>query len=115
MSVSNFLHAAKRNIKKQSEISEANIEKAYCDYALSCDCKAMKLVYLSRKGFPDRTTFCPGGRILFIEFKKKGKQLTCIQLKCRKLLESFGFTYHICDEKGDAEKKLDDFLSISNE
>ena len=112
MSAEDFIANASKTLQKQSETKEVDIEQEYCKHALKRKCKALKLVLLFKKGFPDRTTLCPGGRILFIEFKRKGKPSSPLQIKCRKLLESFGFEYHVCDKLGQAEKILDEFLAL---
>ena len=113
MNPSEFLSRATKRIAKQSEVKEIDIEDHYVKHAKNKKCKALKLIFLNKKGFPDRTTLCRGGGILFIEFKRKGKQKsssTSNQIKVRALLESFGFEYHVCDEIGQAEKYLDNFL-----
>ena len=106
-----FLNAAKRTIKKKSEIKETDIEEKFCDYAKTKKCNALKLSLLRRRGFPDRTILCPGARIFFIEFKKKGEKLTPTQLPIQKMLIKFGFKYYKCDEIGQAESRLDEFLA----
>lgn len=110
MSIDQFLSKASKTIQKKSEVKEIDIEQEYCKHAKKNKCIALKLVYLFKKGFPDRTTLCPGGRVLFIEFKRKGKSSSPLQIKCRKLLESFGFEYHVCDKLDQAEKILDEFI-----
>lgn len=110
MSIDDFLSRATKTTRKKLEVKEVDIEGDYVTYAKNRKCKAYKLIILNRKGFPDRTTLCPGGRILFIEFKRKGKTTTPAQIGVRKILESFGFAYHVCDKKGQAEAILDDFL-----
>lgn len=111
MSTDDFLSRASKTAAKQQEVTEADIEAHYCEYAKKKKCRALKLVYLNKKGFPDRTTLCPGARILFIEFKRKGKKLAPTQLVVKTLLQSFGFEYHVCDEIGQAEAILDEFLN----
>lgn len=111
MSVNKFLSNASKTLTKKAQIKEIDIEEEYCKYASYRKCKALKIAFVFKKGFPDRTTLCPGARILFIEFKKKGKSSSPIQIKCRKLLEHFGFEYHVCDKIGQAEKILDKFLN----
>lgn len=111
MSVNDFISNASKTLNKKSEIKEIDIEEEYCKYAAKRKCKSLKLVLLFKKGFPDRTTLCPGARILFIEFKRKNKKSSPIQIKCRQLLESFGFEYHVCDRIGQAEEILDKFLA----
>ena len=111
MSIDQFISKASKTLQKKSETKEIDIEQEYCKYAKKQRCTALKLVYLFKKGFPDRTTLCPGARMLFIEFKRKGKSSSPLQIKCRKLLESFGFEYHVCDKLGQAEEILDKFLA----
>jgi hypothetical protein len=113
MAVSDFIKAANKRYDKQTQVTEKNIEDAYVSHAKKLKCRAIKLIYLHQRGFPDRTTLCPQGRILFIEFKREGKKPTAIQLKVRELLQSFGFTYFICDKIGQAEKHLTEFLDQS--
>jgi len=112
MSTEEFLSIGSKREAKKSEIAETDIEDHYCTHAKKRGCKAIKLILLRKRGFPDRTTLCPGARILFIEFKRKGKKPSPVQYRVRKLLVSFGFEYHVCDEIGQAEKILDDFLAI---
>lgn len=110
MSIKNFILRATKTTKKKLEIKEVDIEHAYCKYAKNRHCLALKLIFLNKRGFPDRTTLCPRGKILFIEFKRKGKIPTANQIKLRAILERFGFEYHICDQIGQAESTLDTFL-----
>ena len=114
MSTNEFLSRASKTIAKQSEIKEVDIEDHYVKYAKNKGCKALKLIFLNKKGFPDRATLCSEGRIFFIEFKRKRNDKSTKsspnQIKIRRLLESFGFKYYVCDIIGQAEKHLDDFL-----
>lgn len=110
MSIQNFLSNANKLKAKKSEVKETDIESEYVKYAKSLGCTALKLIILHRKGFPDRTTLCPGGRILFIEFKRKGKKPSPAQKIVRRILISLEFEYHVCDKKGQAEAILNKFL-----
>ncbi len=110
MSTQEFLSRANKHTAKKSEIPETDIEDHYVKHAKNKKCKALKLIFLNKKGFPDRTTLCPGGRILFIEFKRKGKKLTLNQKTIKAILVSFNFEYHMCDVIGQAEGILDRFL-----
>ena len=111
MSTQDFLSNALKRKSKNSEISETDIETTFVKFAKNNRCQALKLIFLNKKGFPDRTIICPGGRVFFIEFKKKNKPQSAIQIKVMKMLLKFGFEYHICDEKGQAEKILLAFLN----
>lgn len=110
MSIDEFLKTAKKRQKKEQEITETEIEETFVDYAESKGCSALKLLMLNKRGFPDRTILCPGGRIFFIEFKRKDKPLTKQQSKIGEKLEGFSFKYFVCDEIGQAEKILNEFL-----
>lgn len=111
MDIDKFLNNATKRKTKESEITETDIEQTFCDYATKSKCKALKLIYLNRKGFPDRTVICPGARVFFIEFKRKGKKQSPAQKIVQKMLESFGFEYYVCDQIGQAESHLDKFLA----
>ena len=107
-----FLEDADKHLRKKSEISEAEIESRFAVYATSKGCRAMKLVLLNGRGFPDRTVFCPGGQVFFVEFKKKHKKLSKTQKVMWRKLAYLGFTYYVCDEIGQAEKYLDEVLNV---
>lgn len=113
MAIEDFINNATKRVAKRSETSEADIEQAFCKYAKGKGCQALKLVILRKKGFPDRTVFCPKGRVLFIEFKRIGKKPSPAQIIMKKLLESLGFEYHVCDRIGQAEGILEEFLEWS--
>ena len=114
MSTSEFLSRASKTKEKRSQIDEKDdIETPFVKYAERNRCKALKLILLRKKGFPDRTVLCPGGRLFFIEFKRPGKLQTPPQKVVQRLLVSFGFEYHLCDQPGQAEDILDKVLALS--
>ena len=108
-----FLKGAEKAIEKSKRIMEDDIEDAFCEYAKSEGCYPFKLALIGLRGFPDRTILCPGGRILFIEFKRKGKGLSPAQSVYKKIIVELGFKYFLCDEIGQAERKLRKFLLSS--
>lgn len=114
MSIDKFLSNASKTISKKSEIKEIDIESDFCSYAKKRKCNPLKLIILNKRGFPDRTILCPGARVFFIEFKRNGKSSSAIQKLVRKMLESYGFEYYVCDEKGQAENILDGFLAFDD-
>ena len=96
--------------KRSKQITETDIEQHFVDYATRKGCKTYKLIFLRRRGFPDRTVLCPGAKVMFIEFKRKGKTLSAQQKIIRKVLVGLGFQYHVADEIGIAEEALDWFI-----
>lgn len=114
MSAEEFLSRASKTKAKSQELREKeDIEIPFTKFAERKGCKALKLIFLRKKGFPDRTVVCPGGRIFFIEFKKPKGTLSPAQVLVRKSLEGFGFEYYVCDYPGQAEKILENFLALS--
>tara|TARA_R110000822_G_scaffold84867_3_gene199016 strand:+ start:1198 stop:1548 length:351 start_codon:yes stop_codon:yes gene_type:complete len=113
MAINDFINNATKRKSKSEEISEADIEKEFCNYAKNKSCFALKLIYLNKKGFPDRTVLCGGGHIFFIEFKRKGKKQSPAQKITEQILKSFGFKYYVCDKKGQAESLLNLFLTVN--
>lgn len=112
MSIEDFIGKATKRKKKDSEVKETDIEDHFCKFAKSNKCNALKLIMLRKKGFPDRTILCPKGRIFFIEFKKKGESQSAPQKAIQKILVGLGFEYHVCDQIGQAENILENFLAF---
>ena len=111
MSIEQFVKNANRYKKKRSRINEKkDIEEKFVAYASNKKCKALKLILLNLKGFPDRTVLCPQGRVFFIEFKTPGKKAQGIQSKWHTVLKSFGFKVYVCDNLTEAKTILCNFL-----
>ena len=90
--------------------SEADIENDFVKYAESRGCLAIKLRIDGQRGFPDRTVITPRGRVLFIEFKKPGGQLSYHQQRWIRNLRSLGHVAFSVDNAQLAGKELDRFL-----
>ena len=111
MSIEDFISNATKTAKKQSKVKEVSIEDGFCAYAKTQGCLPFKLIILNRRGWPDRSVLCPGGKVLFIEFKRdKNSKPSANQVGVRTKLEKLGFTYHVCWDLEDAKALLDDFL-----
>lgn len=95
-------------------MTEQQIENAFARYAVSRLCIAWKLRLVVGRGWPDRTVLCPGGRVLFFEFKKPGGRVSAPQRAAIRVLSQLGFTVHVCDELEDAKAKLDTFLGAAD-
>jgi hypothetical protein len=105
-----FLLKAEKAISKSERKSEKDIEDEFVNFASKRGCKALKLVLLNKRGFPDRTVICPKAKVMFIEFKKPGEMLKATQCLWKKLLESYGFRYRVCYDSESASTELDMFL-----
>lgn len=93
------------------QITEAELELRFVTYAESVGCLALKLRIDGVNGFPDRTVIAPDGRIMFIEFKRKGGRLRPAQVKLLGDLWNRNCVAVVCDDLGQAENALDEFLS----
>jgi hypothetical protein len=63
-------------------------------------------------GFPDRTVLIPGGKVIFIEFKKPGGRASPQQLKWLATLKGFGFETLLTDNLEEAKRFLDKCLNM---
>lgn len=110
-----FLKAAQRKKKREAVKVEKDAEERFVNLAKKFGCRAYKLVLLGLRGFPDRTVLCPGGRVFFIEFKRKNRKFKeeSIQGKYQKILTKLGFQYYVCYTFEEAENCLKEFLESS--
>jgi hypothetical protein len=78
---------------------EKAIEKKVCDYAKSRGVYVRKFTSPSQRSVPDRIFLFPNGRVVFVEFKQKGKFLTPAQhLESLEIRERRGLFKMIDDE-----------------
>lgn len=75
--------------------------KQYVDDA---DGLFFKLSAIGFAGFPDRMAVFPGGRIVFIELKQKGKKPRKLQLYYLRKLARLGFHTEVVDSTEQAKK-----------
>ena len=68
---------------------------------------AFKFVSPGNNGVPDRMVCLPGGRIVFVETKDKGKTSTVLQKKQQERLRALGFTVHA---DVDSREKVDQII-----
>lgn len=82
-------------------------------YARSQGCIAYKFTSPSRRSVPDRLIVCPAGVHFFIEFKAPGKKPTKAQNLEIGRLRNLGHLVYVCDQKGQAERILDEILTAT--
>lgn len=87
--------------------SEASIEREVVKWANLRGVDSIKIETSSRVGFPDRLFFVNGGKPLFIEFKKSGKEATKKQLQVLRDLSLKSYDAIVCDNVDDAIKHLE--------
>lgn len=58
---------------------------------------AWKWVSPGTAGVPDRIVFLPGGRVLFVELKRPGGQLSLLQERIHEVLRALGADVRVID------------------
>lgn len=81
---------------------ETRIEKSFLLWCKKNKIPCLKLVSLGLKGFPDRTVFLEGGKIVFIEFKSESGKLSKNQEMTFSVLRKLGFAVFVCRSKDEA-------------
>lgn len=91
---------------------EVDEERKFVNKCAEFGCKAIKFVDGSSRNAPDRMVYCPGGRVIFFEFKAKGKRPRRGQIKYQAGLKSMGFTCYVVYTAEQAINYLKDFLCL---
>ena len=81
---------------------EKQIEKEYGKKVKAAGGEFLKFVSPNNAGVPDRIAIYPNGRVVFIEFKKKGGRLSALQIWWGKRLAALGCEYKVIGEDGAA-------------
>lgn len=78
---------------------EFDLEDDFVRWAEAQGGVALKVKIEGVRGFPDRIVLLPGGRIAFVELKRKGKcKIYPQQMKWLKKLQSLGFVATLSDD-----------------
>lgn len=85
---------------------ESSLETTFNTEAAKLKLLSIKLVAISRSGFPDRTIIGKGGLIFFVELKRFGEKAKPHQLYWHRKLKKLGFRVYVIDNKEDAIKTL---------
>lgn len=83
-------------------IREADIENKFVRMAKAIGCKTRKLNGMGYNSWPDRLILCPGGAIVFIEFKKPDEGLRPAQAELHSEVHKIGHTWYTCDDADNA-------------
>lgn len=76
---------------------EKDIEKRVCDYAKSLKMLVYKFTSPSRRSVPDRMFILPGGKVFWIEFKRKGQSPTAAQTVEISKMQLQGASVYVAD------------------
>ena len=89
---------------------EANLERYACTQITKIGGRAFKWVCPGVTGVPDRICVFPGGRIVFIEFKRPGLKdgRSARQKKLGRILENLGCTVRRIGNKEEFTKMMEE-------
>ena len=73
--------------------NEKNIERRLRDEVTRLKGLCVKLLPFHMVGLPDRLVLLPGGKVIFVETKTRGKGLSPAQKRIKVKLEMLGFMY----------------------
>ncbi len=76
---------------------EKEIEKRVCEYAQSKGWLTYKFTSPARHAVPDRMFIAPGGRVIFVEFKREGQKPTVPQEREHARLRAQGVAVYVVD------------------
>ncbi len=94
---------------------EKEIERALVKEVKKLGGLCLKFNSLSMTGIPDRIVLLSGGRLAFVELKRKGKNPRPLQLKRIKDLKNLGFKCFIIDDLTGVKKLTDEMRGESYE
>lgn len=83
---------------------ESSLEKTFNREAAKLKLLSIKLVAVSRSGFPDRTVMGRDGLIFYVELKRLGEKAKPHQLYWHRKLRKLGFNVYVIDNKAEAIK-----------
>ena len=86
---------------------EKEIEAAVGRYALARKFLNYKFTSPQRSFVPDRIFIAPGGRMLFVEFKQKGKKPTAMQAREHERLREQGCLVYVIDSVESGKAMID--------
>ena len=89
---------------------EKHIEAKVCDYAKQRGLLVYKFTSPARAAVPDRLFVLPGGRVFFIEFKRKGQRPTPPQKREHHRLRQHGVSVWVIDNVDDGLRMVDEML-----
>lgn len=96
------------NITHHSEVSEKEIEKYLSKRAKEIGVLCLKYSNPNMVGYPDRLLAIPGGGVVWVELKSKGRKPSKIQAARFEELARLGHSVYVIDNKADIDKLLND-------
>lgn len=100
------LRRSARNIAEHAEVSEKSIERYLVEQAKQNGLPCLKYSNPNMVGYPDRLLVLPGGSVVWVELKSKGRKPTKIQQMRISELTGMGHLVKVIDNKADIDKLI---------
>ena len=94
------------NIINHSEVSEKVIEKYLVDATKAIGLPCLKYSNPNMVGYPDRLIVIPGGEVVWVELKSKGKKPSRVQQIRFTELANIGHRVRVIDNKNDIDELI---------
>lgn len=94
------------NITNHADVSEKSIERYLVEQAKQNGLLCLKYSNPNMVGYPDRLLVLPGGGVVWVELKSKGRKPTKIQQIRMSELTGMGHLVEVIDNKADIDKLI---------
>lgn len=94
------------NITNHAEVSEKMIERYLVEQAKQNGLLCLKYSNPNMVGYPDRLLVLPGGNVIWVELKSKGRKPTKIQQMRMAELTGMGHLVRVIDNKPDIDELI---------
>lgn len=94
------------NLTHHADVSEKSIERYLVEQAKQNGLLCLKYSNPNMVGYPDRLLVLPGGGVVWVELKSKGRKPTKIQQIRMSELTGMGHLVEVIDNKADIDKLI---------
>lgn len=94
------------NLTHHADVSEKSIERYLVEQAKQNGLLCLKYSNPNMVGYPDRLLVLPGGSVVWVELKSKGRKPTKIQQIRMGELTGMGHLVEVIDNKADIDKLI---------
>ncbi len=94
------------NLTRHADVSEKAIERYLAEQAKQNGLLCLKYSNANMAGYPDRLLVLPGGGVIWVELKSKGRKPTKIQQMRMRELADMGHLVRVIDNKPDIDELI---------
>lgn len=94
------------NITRHADVSEKSIERYLVEQVSQIGLICLKYSNPNMVGYPDRLLVIPGGCVIWVELKSRGRKPSRIQQLRMAQLSGLGHTVRVIDNKADVDELI---------